>query len=43
MRVTTLADVYDCLRGVGGEEILMEEGLRAAAVKCIEKMIEYGG
>ncbi len=43
MKVTTLADVYNCLIGEGGEEIVMEEELRLAAVKCIEKMIEYGG
>lgn len=43
MKITTLADVYNCLKGEGGEEILMDEELRVAAVKCIDKMIEYGG
>ncbi len=43
MKVTTLSDVYDAVRGEGGEVIEMEEGMRLAAVKCIEKMIEYGG
>ena len=43
MKVTTLADVYNCLRGEGGEEMIMDEQLIAAAVKCINKMIEYGG
>ncbi len=43
MKATTLADVYNCLKGNGGEEIVMEEELRLAAVKCIEKMIDYGG
>lgn len=43
MKVTTLADVYNCLKGEGGEEIVMDEETRLAAVKCIEKMIEYGG
>lgn len=43
MKVTTLIDVLDCLIGTGGEEIIMEETLRAAAVKPINKMIEYGG
>ncbi|MDE7306398.1 MAG: quinolinate synthase NadA, partial [Clostridia bacterium] len=43
MKLTTLADVLHCLEGRGGEEIIMEEGLRKQAVKCIEKMIEYGG
>lgn len=43
MKATTLADVYNCLKGDGGEQIVMDEAERAAAVKCIEKMIEYGG
>ncbi len=43
MRTTTLADVYNCLKGEGGEEIILDGELIAAAVKCIDKMIEYGG
>ena len=43
MRLTTLPDVYNCLLGVSGEEIVMEEELRVKAVKCIERMIELGG
>jgi quinolinate synthase len=43
MKVTTLADVYNCLKGEGGLEIVMDDELRTQAVKCIEKMIEYGG
>lgn len=43
MKITTLADVYNCVAGCGGEEIVMEESLIKSAVKCIEKMIEYGG
>ncbi len=43
MKLTTLPDVYACLMGDGGEEIVLNEELRVAAVKCIEKMIEYGG
>ncbi len=43
MKITTLADVLNCLEGQGGEEIVMDESLRSQAVKCIEKMIEYGG
>ena len=43
MKATTLSDVYRCLTGEGGEEITMSEDLRRSAVKCIEKMIEYGG
>ncbi len=43
MKATTLADVYNCLKGGGGEEIIMDEELINSAVKCINKMIEYGG
>lgn len=43
MKATTLMDVYACLKGAGGEEIVLDEAERLAAVKCIEKMIEYGG
>ena len=43
MRITTLYDVFDCLNGDGGEEIVMPEELRVRAVRSIEKMIEYGG
>ncbi len=43
MKATTLVDVYNCLLGKGGEEMVMEEETRLAAVKSIEKMIEYGG
>lgn len=42
MKVTTLADVLDCLRGTGGEEIALEEETRLAAKKCIDRMIELG-
>lgn len=43
MKLTTLTDVYNCLKGEAGEEIIMSESLIKDAVKCIEKMIEYGG
>ena len=43
MKITTLADVYNAARGEGGEVMEMDEEKRLAAVKCIEKMIEYGG
>ena len=42
MRLTTLAGVRDCLLG-GGEEIVLDEPLRLAAKKSIDKMIELGG
>ncbi len=43
MRITTLTDVLHCLKGCGGEEIVMDEDTRLKAVKCIERMIKYGG
>ena len=42
MRLTTLKNVRDSLLG-GGEEITLEEPLRLAAKKCIDRMIELGG
>ena len=42
MRLTTLKDVRDCLLG-GGEEIVLDEPLRLAAKKCIDRMIALGG
>lgn len=43
MKITTLPDVFNCLCGRGGEEIVLDEETRVKAVKAIEKMIEYGG
>ena len=43
MKITTLADVYNAVRGEGGEVMEMDKETRLAAVRCIEKMIEYGG
>lgn len=43
MKITTLADVLYCLEGCGGEEIVLDEDTRLKAVKCIERMIAYGG
>ena len=43
MKLKTLPDVLACVEGRGGEEIVMAEDLRLSAVKCIEKMIAYGG
>lgn len=42
MKVTTLVDVFNCLKGEGGEEIVMDENLVASAVKCINAMLELG-
>ncbi len=43
MKLTTLQDILNCIQGAGGQEIIMDEELRLSAVKCILKMIEYGG
>lgn len=43
MKLTTLPDVYACLKGEGGEEIVLDEDTRVKAAKCIERMIELGG
>ena len=42
MRLTTLKNVRDCLLG-GGEGIVLDEPVRLAAKKSIDKMIELGG
>ncbi len=42
MKVTTLVDVFNCLKGEGGEEIVMDGNLVASAVKCINAMLELG-
>lgn len=43
MKLTTLADVYNCVRGCGGEEIVLPEETRLAARHCIDRMLELGG
>jgi len=42
MKLTTLADVYRCLLGQGGEEILLPEDLRRRAKKSIDAMLTFG-
>jgi len=42
MCLTTLADVYNCVRGAGGEEITLDEEIRLGAKRCIDKMLELG-
>jgi quinolinate synthase len=39
MRLTTLVDVYRCVCGTGGEEIILPEELRLAAKKSIDAML----
>ncbi len=43
MKLTTLGDVLDCVKGEGGEVIQMSEEKRLAAKKCLDQMLRYGG
>lgn len=42
MRLTTLIDVLNCVQGISGEEMIMDEETIRDARKCIDKMIELG-
>lgn len=42
MKMTTLADVYRCVTGQGGEEILLEEDIMQKARACLDTMITLG-
>lgn len=42
MKLTTLGDVYNCVNGTGGEEIILEEEVREKAKKCIDTMLTLG-
>lgn len=42
MRVTTLTDVLNCCKGIGGLEMKLEEKTRIRAKKCIDEMIRLG-
>lgn len=42
MRLTTLADVYNCVRGIAGEEIVLPADVMDKARKCIDTMITLG-
>ena len=42
MKVTTLGDVYNCVKGCGGEEIVLEDDVIKSAGKCLDAMIVYG-
>ena len=43
MKATTLPDVYNCLTGKGGEEIVLSDETVTAARRCIDEMIRLGG
>lgn len=42
MKVTTLGDVYNCVKGIGGEEISPSAEVIEKAKKCLDSMIVYG-
>lgn len=42
MKATTLVDVYNCLAGKGGEEILLDNDTIRDAKRCIDEMIRLG-
>ncbi|NCB73245.1 MAG: quinolinate synthase NadA [Clostridia bacterium] len=42
MKITTLPDVLNCLKGSGGEIIELSEEILTEARKCIDRMIELG-
>ncbi|MPM69457.1 Quinolinate synthase A [bioreactor metagenome] len=42
MKLTTLADVYSCVKGTGGEEIDLSHDEIAGARKCIDEMLRLG-
>lgn len=43
MKATTLVDVYNAVRGQGGEEIILDDEVIAKARVCIDEMIRLGG
>lgn len=42
MKLTSLPDVYNILRGVGGSEIVLDECVRLKAKHCIDEMLRLG-
>lgn len=42
MKITTIVDVLNCVKGISGEEIVLDEDVRLGAKRCIDKMIELG-
>lgn len=42
MSATTLIDVYNCVRGTGGEEIRMTDELIKNSRRCIDEMLRLG-
>ena len=42
MKLTTLIDLYNCVKGEGGEEIFLDDDTIRDAKKCIDEMIRLG-
>lgn len=42
MKSTTLVDLYNCVKGIGGEEIKLDDTTIKDAKKCIDEMIRLG-
>ena len=42
MQATTLMDVYRCVKGNGGEQIIMSDELISSSRKCIDEMLRLG-
>ena len=42
MQVTSLMDVYNCVWGIGGEEIILDDETLVSARKCIDEMLRLG-
>ena len=42
MKLTTLIDLYNCVKGEGGEEIFLDDDTIKDAKKCIDEMIRLG-
>ncbi len=42
MKLTTLIDLYNCVRGEGGEEIILDDDTMRDARRCIDAMIALG-
>lgn len=43
MKMSTLMDVYNAVKGTGGEEMIMDDDTIMKARKCIDEMIRLGG
>lgn len=43
MKITTLVDLLNCIKGEFGEEIILPEETRLKAKRCIDEMIRLGG